>query len=184
MAIETLASPPSTATAGDSYQWSETLSDYDQSEGWSVSYWFRDDAGGSHEIAATGAATVWTATLNGADTADWAPGVWSWACLAKKASDRATVSTGHTTVRPDPARPHEETELEKRLGYVEAAIEARLTDDKPERYTIAGQSVDKIPLETLWTIRANLRGEVAAERNRDRLRRGLPNKRLHKVRFR
>lgn len=183
MAIETLAGIPAELTAGDSLQWTTTLADYSASDSWSVSTYFRADDGRRFEVVMSGVTTTWTGTLDGSDTSKWSAGVYSWHTVVSKNADRITVDHGQIRVLPDPEGETPPSHARRMLDAIEALIEGRLTSDKAERFTINGQSIDKMPSNEIREWRNYYAAEVAAERNRDRQFRGGRSHRIVRTRF-
>lgn len=68
------------------------------------------------------------------------------------------------------------------LGAIEAVLEGRITSDM-EQYLIAGRQVTKIPISELIVLHSKYKRDVAREEEAERLKMGLKNKRMIKVRF-
>lgn len=68
------------------------------------------------------------------------------------------------------------------LDAIEAVLEGRITSDV-EQYSIGGRQITKIPISELSVLRSKYKAEVAREEEADRLKMGLKNKRMIKVRF-
>jgi hypothetical protein len=75
------------------------------------------------------------------------------------------------------------THATRTLAIIEAALEGRLPRGL-ETYVIDGQSIAKIPLETLHRMRSYYADEVFNEYAQDRINRGLSNPRNVFARFR
>lgn len=183
MAIETLTGLPASLVAGDSLQWTRVIADYSADDGWSVSTHFRTDRGGRLEVEMSGSGTTWTGTLTGAQTAILQPGVISWHVVVSKTTDRVTIANGEIRILPDPMADREPTHAERMLEAIESLIEGRLSRDAAERYTINGQSIDRMTSEDIRKWRDYYRSEVAAQRNRDRQFRGGVSRRIVRTRF-
>ena len=169
--------------SGDAFDWVRTFSDYSASDGWSAKVVFRNDDGAKIEVDGSGAATVWTFTLNTGASGEFTPGNWTWTALVFLREDRRRVEYGRVLVEPDPERVLPVSWARQNLDRVEAVISGRVSKDQAERWTIGGQSIDKIPANELFEIRDRLRAEVRAEENRDRRRRGLRSRRVTGVKF-
>ena len=179
MAIETLSGVPTEFVAGDSLQWQETLSDYDQSLGWEVWTTFRLTDGKLHGFEASGSSTTWTTTINAPQTSGWTPGSAEYFKIAKKGQDQKQFAKGSVLIRPDPEQEDELAAAERMLASVEATIEKRLKDDRPERSTVTNTTHDKVILTDLFRIRRALRVEVRnIKARRRKLATGKPSRRV------
>ena len=183
MAVQTFTSLPDSFTAGDAFSFSRTLADFSAASSWTVEYLFRSDTGQKIRVEGSGSGTTWTFTFNSELSGGFDAGHWTYTLLAFLQNDRRTVETGYILVEPDPEADSPPTHAEKVLAALEAALEGRLSKDQAERYSIGGQSIDKIPAMELRKLRDAYRAEVAAERNKDRQRRGLRSKRYVGAKF-
>ena len=175
MAQQTPTGEPSTATAGDTWQWIKQLRDYAPTETggtWTLSY----------AIAGAGALTWdaswvtsdgarWTVTIPASATAGLPSGGYRWTAIVTGGSgyagQRWSPETGVVTVVANPAllaagdvAPWAETQL----TVVEAVLAGRITADI-QAYTIGGRAVTSIPLAELYALRTKLQHEVYRLRN-------------------
>jgi len=170
MARSIPSSEPTRAVAGDTWAWNRTFADFPSSEGWSISYEFRGPSaltiqGDQVSVGDNGDYEVRVPTES---TARLLPGPYQWAAYATLDGERYQVARGNLTVRADLVTTEARaTQAERELAIVNDAILGRLTADT-ESFVIAGRQVSKIPIETLRTIRGELRAEVARYRRRNR----------------
>lgn len=167
---------PGELRAGDTWKWTVTLADYPASAGWSVTWRFRNAAGG-FEATAAASGDDHAVTLAAATTAAFAAGTYAWAAQAAKAGEKYTVDTGTLLVNPDvfagtasaayDARSHARIVLDA----VEAVLENRATLDQ-ESYEIAGRALKRTPLQDLLKLRQHYLAAVQSEEAEERIRRG------------
>ena len=182
---------PGSFVAGDSLAWAEAWPDYDESAGWSMTTTFRLTDSTLHKVEGVGSGTDWTFTLNAPQSADWTPGAAEWFTVARNGQDRLQVRRGLIRVAPDPEQAVPQTDLERDIAFLETAVKsverqisARLDKDKSDRYTVSGQSHDKVPLTDLMNTRKKLIVELRIKRSRRRrLASGLPSQRVSRVTF-
>lgn len=175
MAEQIPTGEPSTVTAGNTWTWTKTFSDYAPSESggtWALSYaingvgkltwdaaWVSDDG------------QAWTVTIPAARTAGLPAGRYQWAAIVTGGGgydgERYTPASGILTIQPNPetaAQGDLQTHAEKALAAVEAVLEGRITADV-QAYAIGGRSVTSIPVLELRKLRAQYRDEVWRERH-------------------
>lgn len=177
MAPTTPTGPPHAAVAGDSWRWKVSdLTDYPQSEGWSLKY---ELVGRSKTLSITPTwqtsgddISSWLAVVSASDTADLDEGAYKLIARVEGSGDydgrRETISliTGEAirsgerhwivNVGQDPttaAAGDFQTHEERTLEVLTAALEGRLTKDM-ESYSIAGRSISKIPVRELAGLRS------------------------------
>lgn len=164
--------PPTTATAGDTWQWTASSPDFPVSEGWTLSYviagvsvltwdasWVTDDG------------TEYTVEVPSTATAVLSPGRYEvtrvWTGTSTYAGQRFTETEAPLTVLADPGAvaPGDRVAFaETNLAAVQAAITARLAGDQPEEYTIGNRSVKRMSLAELYAMRTKLQDELRALR--------------------
>lgn len=157
---------PTQLTAGDSWDWDITYSDYPPSEGWSLSY----SLSGAHESVITitadpnDAESGYEVRVAAATTADYTAGRYNLLGYATKAPDRFQVYSGPLVVLPDPATATPElSHAERMLVQVRARIEERLAADV-SGYTISQRQVQKEDLAELRRAEARYADAVRRER--------------------
>jgi hypothetical protein len=175
MAEQTPEGVPASLTAGNTWTWYQTLTDYAPSESggtWTLSYavagvgvlkwdpdWVTDDG------------SRWTVTVPATATAGLAAGRYEWQAIVAGgggyASQRHTPLRGVLDVQPNPewAGPGDrQAWAERTLAAVEAVLEGRVTADV-QAYQIGSRSVTSIPMAELYTLRTKLQHEVWRLRN-------------------
>ena len=174
MAPTTPDGPPSQAVAGDSWRWRVgDVADYPQSEGWALKYELLGDS--TLSISPTFQTSGddlnhWLVSEATTDTDDLSPGDYRLIGRMVGSGDYSgreeTVHESVLVVVQDPrtASPGDfQSHEERTLAVVEAAIEGRLTKDM-ESYSIAGRSIQKIPVRELIGMRAKYRAAVQTQR--------------------
>jgi len=97
---------PSSLQVGDTWEWEDTLGDYDADLGWTLTYYFQLDADNAFSVAAAGVGTVHTTTVSSETSAAKTAGRWLW--TARVANDDSTaevvtLDSGYVTLKPDPS---------------------------------------------------------------------------------
>lgn len=176
---------PARLTAGDSWSWDREIPGR-PGPTWSAIYYFRDAAGdGRLEVPASATGETFTASRTSAQTAAVAPGAWYWTLVVTDGVERFTVDQGEVTVLPDPATSggyDPRSYYQKLLDAVRAVLADTATHDQAS-YSIAGRSLSRIPRSELLALESTLKWQVANEKARDRVRKGLRNPRNVGVRF-
>lgn len=161
--------------AGDTLDFTTSVSDYPPSDGYTLSYRLIPRTSGTAiEFDATEDDGDYRVEVGPSTTADWAAGEYSWVCYVSKAGVRYTVDSGLVTILPDPAviaaydsRSHARVTLDA----IEAIIENRATLDQQE-YSIAGRSLKRMTVEELLMFRDRYRAQVYAETQAENVRNG------------
>ncbi len=136
---------PTTFRAGDSASWSESLSDYPASAGWSLKYRLIWPSGSGVNLTATPAGDDFEINLDSANTSAWQPGqatLVSW--VEKAPAERITVGQKIVTILPDltQAVTHDGRSANKQaLDAAEAALAEYLKGGKATvaEYEVAGR---------------------------------------------
>lgn len=176
MAADIPTTEPTTLRAGDTWKWTQSLSDYPASA-WTLKYRFKSPAGG-FEIIASASGTDHAVTVAATTSAGYKAGTYTWAAWVEGGtSEKYTVGTGTCEVLPD-LRSTAATALQdvrsharKMLDAVQAWLESR--DPAVAEYEIAGRRMKYIPLADLLKLRQRYLAEVAAEDRAAKIARGL-----------
>lgn len=163
--MTTLTSIPDRFSAGSTVKYVRSFAAYPTSDGWALTLYLAGKS--SLSVAAVVANNQFEFTLTAAQTGSLQPGLYAWTERVSKAGEVYDAASGQLTVEVDlsNAGPGDaQTWAERTLALVEARIEDRLPKDM-ESYQIAGRSVVNIPASELFKLRAQLRAEVARERN-------------------
>lgn len=162
---------PQQFTAGDTLNWIRTLDNFPASSGWVLSYVLR----GPKTIkvnAATYATSDYIVSIPAANTANYAPGLYSVAAYVTNSGGyRYTVPTWFPliTIKPDPAKYVDGTAsnltfAQRTLAAVETAIE-NLASRKVSSASVNGQSYSIQDLFKLQSLRQRMREEVRSEQD-------------------
>lgn len=141
---------PTSATAGDSWEWDRTLSDYPPSGGWTLTY----SLTGAHESVLSISATTsdlgdyFEVRVAPATTVAYTAGPYKLIGHVTDGTDRFVVYSAPLTVLPDPATATPEfTHAERMLAAIRALLEGRVTEDV-QRFQVAGRALEKMePVE-------------------------------------
>ena len=132
----------------------------------------------------------WRITVPSATTADFDAGLWTWQAIATYGSVQYTAGRGQFTVKATaaysdtPGAFDDRSRAEIDLENVDAAIRTLSSGGMVQEYSIGGRSLRRYKMTELLELRSTLQNEVAMERRRERIRQGLGNPGLAKVRFR
>ena len=132
----------------------------------------------------------WRVTVPASTTAGFDAGNWTWQAIATYSTLQYTAGRGQFTVKATaqytgtPGAFDDRSRAEIDLSYVEAAIRTLAQGGMVQEYTIGGRSLKRYKMGELLQLRDELKNEVAMERKAERIRQGLGNPGLAKVRFR
>ena len=132
----------------------------------------------------------WRITVPSATTAGFDAGLWTWQAIATYSSTQYTAGRGQFTVKATasysgtPGAFDDRSRAEIDLSYVEAAIRTLSQGGMVQEYSIGGRSLRRYKMTELLELRSTLQNEVAMERRREKIRQGLGNPGIAKVRFR
>jgi hypothetical protein len=172
---------PATIVAGDSVAWTKSITSYAGTLSYSLQLFGSTDT--PILFSASGSGPNYSVTLAPALTALWKPGRYIWTSYIDDGTNRHSVDGGEMVVLSNPAAAFGATHATRTLAIIEAALEGRLPRGL-ETYVIDGQSIAKIPLETLVRLRSVYADWVKNEYAQDRINRGLGNPRNTFARFR
>jgi len=131
----------------------------------------------------------WRVTVPAATTAGFDVGVWTWQAIATYDTLQFTAGRGQFTVKASvkyagtPGAFDDRSRAEIDLGYVETAIRTLAQGGMVQEYQIGGRMLKRYKMTELLQLRDSLRNEVAMERKAEKIRQGLGNPGLAKVRF-
>jgi hypothetical protein len=131
----------------------------------------------------------WRITVPAATTANFNAGLWTWQAIATYSTLTYTAGRGQFTVKISaaysgtPVAFDDRSRAEIDLDYVEAAIRTLAQGGMVQEYTIGGRSLRRYKMQELLQLRDTLKNEIALERKREKIRQGLGNPGLAKVRF-
>lgn len=164
MAADVPTTEPRYLTAGDTWTWKITLSDYPAGDGWTLTY----------AVASSSALITITSSADGDDhlvevaaatTADYSAGDYEWQSYATSGAERYSISQGKLTVRPNLAAASSGYDTRSAAKKALDAVEAYLTTGSPEAASIQveGRALKYWPILDLHTLRGKLKAEVAGE---------------------
>jgi hypothetical protein len=154
---------PATIVSGVFTQWRKALAFSPTDYNVSYSGAPFDGAAGGHTFTFAGTLTGQEAqfTLTGATTAGWHAHEYRWRLLLTRKSDSETVELETGSWRVFKTTDDRRTHAEVMLTKIESLL-ANRADDDVSSYSIAGRSLDRIPLPELLQWRDHYRAEIAA----------------------
>ncbi len=141
-------------------------------------------------VVGTAEGTGWRVTVPAATTTDFNAGLWTWQAIATYSTFQYTAGRGQFTVKSTakyagtPGAFDDRSRAEIDLSYVEAAIRTLAQGGMVQEYQIGGRSLKRYKMTELMQLRDDLKNEIAMERKAEKIRQGLGNPGLAKVRFR
>jgi len=141
-------------------------------------------------ITGTAEGDGWRITVPASTTANLDAGLWTWQAVATYNSTQYTAGRGQFTVKASavysgtPGAFDDRSRAEIDLEKVDAAIRTLASGGMVQEYSIGGRSLRRYKMTELLELRSTLQNEVAMERRREKIRQGLGNPGLAKVRFR
>jgi len=146
----------------------------------------------THEGATiTGVAEAdgWRITVPASTTTGFDAGTWTWQAVASYSTEQYTAGRGQFTVKAtavytgQPAAFDDRSRAEIDLEKVETAIRTLATGGMVQEYTIGGRNLKRYKMGELLQLRDNLKAEVDRERRAEKVRQGLGNPGVTRVRF-
>ena len=133
----------------------------------------------------------WRITVPSSTTEDFDAGTWTWQAIATEGDEQYTAGRGQFTVKAtalyaDDAQPDafdDRSRAEIDLEKVETAIRTLATGGMVQEYTIGGRNLKRYKMGELLQLRDNLKAEVDRERRAEKVRQGLGNPGVTRVRF-
>ena len=184
MAAEPQDYEPEKLTAGVTWKWNKTLSDYPASE-WSLNYYLRRNGAAQTSFGSTADGDTFQVNVGAVVTAIFTPDVYDIIGIVTKGSDKFVVYDGIIKVLSNPASSSAydpRSHARKVLDLIEAAMEGRIPNGM-ESYTIGGRSINKIPLKELRELYDRYKQDVEREVQAERLANGRRSGKNIGVRF-
>ena len=185
MAAATPTKEPETLTAGVTWKWKKSLSDYPASDSWSLVYYFRKDGTTLISIGASADGDDHLFSYQFGLSALISSGKYDLLGVVSKGSEKFLVFDGFVKVLPDPtasAAYDPRTHAEKVLDSIEAVLESRATKEVLS-FSVEGNSLSSYPHEQLLVLRSRYRIEVEREKAAERLKVGRASGRRILTRF-
>ena len=131
----------------------------------------------------------WRITVPAATTTDFDAGTWTWQAVATYSTEQYTAGRGQFTVKAtavysgQPGAFDDRSRAEVDLEKVETAIRTLAAGGMVQEYTIGGRNLKRYKMGELLQLRDNLKAEVDRERRAEKVRQGLGNPGVTRVRF-
>lgn len=167
---------PETLSAGDTVTWTESLSDYLASAGWTLKY----RLSGPEQIDLTSAADgdSHKITITKAASADYSAGVYQWQSYVENGTERHTIERGSIEILADLTQVSGSAEFDGRshvqkvFESIKATIEGRATKAQ-KSVMIAGRQLEYLSPAELIRWYHHYENLVKDELNQERIRKGL-----------
>jgi hypothetical protein len=181
---EPKAYEPEKLTAGVTWKWKKTISDYPASE-WALTYYLRKDGASATSFSAAADGDSYLVTVAAATTAAYASGIYDFIGWVIKGTEKYEVFNSMIEVLPNPTSTSAydpRSHARKVMELIEAAMEGR-AENGMESYSIGGRSISKIPLGQLRELWEKYKQDVAMEEQAERLVNGRRSGKNIGVRF-
>lgn len=140
-------------------------------------------------VVGTAEGVGWRVTVPSATTTNFDAGLWTWQAIAGYSTFKYTAGRGQFTVKAtaayagSPGAFDDRSRAEIDLSHVETAIRTLAQGGMVQEYAIGNRSLKRYKMVELLQLRDDLKAEVAMERKAEKIRQGLGNPGLAKVRF-
>ena len=135
---------PAQLQIGDTWQWTENISDYPASAGWALTFSLYRYGQSVIQVEASVSGDGFSVSVPPSATSGKAAGEWQWTAYVSKGTDRFTVETGTVKLKPDLAAATPTSDLrtndEKILDALIATQQRRATKEQ-ESMQIAGRAI-------------------------------------------
>jgi len=186
MAADIPSREPQTLTAGDTVQWTRSISDYLPADGWVLSYSFRKSGATVINITAGASGADHYVNVSAATSAAWGAGVWDVQGYVTLGAARHQVFASLITILPNLAVLTSGFDPRSYAKQVLDAIEVvQLAEASKTLVSWSGLelSIAKMPLLDRERLRDRYRVEYQGEQTAARLAAGLGTRRNIRVRF-
>jgi hypothetical protein len=181
---EPKAYEPEKLTAGVTWKWKKTISDYPASE-WTLTYYLRKDGATATRFSAAADGDSYLVTVAAATTAAYASGIYGFIGWVIKGTEKFEIFNSMIEVLPNPTNSSAydpRSHSRRVLDLIEAAMEGRIPNGM-ESYSIGGRSINKIPLNQLRELYEKYKQDVGIEEQAERLVNGRRSGKNIGVRF-
>lgn len=147
--MQTLTEMPASFAAGETVEYTRSLSDYPANDGWTLAVHLRGDATANATVTPSGA--DYGVVFEAAKTAGLPAGRYEWAEIATKVGVVKQAATGSVIVTPNIATAGAgalKSDAEKTLAALQAKRDGRLTADQ-ETIQVDGMAISRIPYDSL-----------------------------------
>lgn len=140
-------------------------------------------------ITGTAQSTGWRVTVPASTTLAFDAGLWTWQAVATYSTLQYTAGRGQFTVKGTaaytgtPGAFDDRSRAEIDLSYVETAIRTLSQGGMVQEYTIGNRNLKRYKMPELLQLRDVLKAEVDRERRAEKIRQGLGNPGVARVRF-
>ncbi len=153
---------PRKITAGNSYSWTVSSSDYPASDGWVVSYSL-SNTNEQFDITSVANGDDHDATILSASSQKYVAGVYDLVGFAVLSGERKIFYSQPCEIKPDPASMNDHRSYAKRIvDAIEATIEGKASADA-QSLAINGKTLTRYPIADLLVFRDRFKREVATE---------------------
>lgn len=175
---------PRYLTAGDTWTWQRSLSDYSAADGWTLTYALVTSAA-QITITASASGSDHLVEVDAATTAAYTPGDYSWQAYVTSGAERYQVDTGTVTVRPNLAAASSGYDTRSGAEIILDAINTYLQtgDIQAGSVSFEGRQIQYHSLEDLLKARSLLSAEVANEAAKKRAQELGIDPRRYKIRL-
>lgn len=182
MSVQIPTSEPSVITAGETWAWTKSLSDFPATDGYVLKYALQAVGKPLITLTATTSGAGYAVNVLAATTAGYAPAVYTWQSYLELGAARYPGERGSLSVLASPLAAYGSTHSTRTLALIELALEQRIPNGL-EMTNVDGQELHLIGLEALTRLQRLYQAKVQAEANALRVANGLKSRRFVYTRF-
>ena len=155
--------PPVELALGESFSWVSSFASRSAADGWTCSVYFR----GPEEVDVVGVVDGSSFSFAFTTSTFGRAGAYQWQAIASKAAERVVVDGGKlwlvANLEESTNLGDQATHAERMVSRLEAALEGT-ADRNVLSYTIAGRSIERIPIKELESMLGRYRRRMKTER--------------------
>ena len=153
--------------------------------------WYARTNTASEGASITGVAESdgWRVTVPSSTSTDFDAGLWTWQAVATSGALKHTAGRGQFSVKATlvysgtPGAFDDRSRAQIDYDFVNAAIRTLSQGGAVQEYTIGGRSLKRYKMTELLELRDSLKAEVDRERRAEKIKQGLGNPGVTRVRF-
>jgi len=160
--MATLTYMPKEIQAGDTLVFTKSLGDYPASNGWTLTYYL-SSADNFYSFSASAVENDFSIEVAATSTGLWVAGDYKYLARVVLAGAVYVVATGMVTILADfTAAADLRSHSKIMIDAIEEVLEGRIPDDV-ERYSIAGRTIDMIPIPELMQLQSHYKMQYKKE---------------------
>lgn len=175
---------PESLRAGDTWAWTRPAGTRLASDGWTLTYFFKN-AHAAFSVVASAAGADYSVSVSAVTSRTYRPGLYTWAAVLTKGAEVYTEDLGAMRVEPsfaDESVMDTRSDARRRLDAVNAVLDDTASFEQLE-VTIGSRTLKKMPRGELLQWQVRLQAQVNEEERRRRAAAGEASGRDVGIRF-